>query len=139
MMSAPSCASRTACARPCPRAAPVISATLPWTRPAIEPSFPRPRRSRLLTSTTPPDCPLSQRARGRSPGGSDGPLRTATEVLYQDADPHHPLAVRNRLVTLEIRDGGSTTALIRSTVEGLRCRTAQPVVPTAVSRTSTDG
>ena len=29
MMSAPSAARRTACARPCPRAAPVISATFP--------------------------------------------------------------------------------------------------------------
>src|SRR3954465_12633536 len=35
MMSAPSCASRTACARPCPRAAPVTNATLPSTRPAM--------------------------------------------------------------------------------------------------------
>ena len=35
MMSAPSCASRTACARPWPRAAPVMKATLPSTRPVI--------------------------------------------------------------------------------------------------------
>jgi len=35
MMSAPSCANRTACARPWPRAAPVMNATLPSTRPAI--------------------------------------------------------------------------------------------------------
>src|SRR6476661_3914658 len=35
MMSAPSDANRTACARPCPRAAPVMNATLPSTRPAM--------------------------------------------------------------------------------------------------------
>src|SRR3954464_9803383 len=35
MMSAPSCARRTAWARPCPRAAPVMNATLPSTRPVI--------------------------------------------------------------------------------------------------------
>src|SRR5581483_6878683 len=40
MMSAPSWANRTACARPCPRAAPVMNATLPSTRPAIVTSFP---------------------------------------------------------------------------------------------------
>src|SRR5947209_20595434 len=34
MMSAPSCASRTAWLRPCPRAAPVTKATLPSMRPA---------------------------------------------------------------------------------------------------------
>src|SRR6185369_10856559 len=36
MMSAPSDASRTACARPWPRAAPVMKATLPSTRPVID-------------------------------------------------------------------------------------------------------
>src|SRR3954470_15873237 len=35
MMSAPSEASRTACARPCSRAAPVMKATLPSTRPVM--------------------------------------------------------------------------------------------------------
>src|ERR1700747_3008060 len=35
MMSAPSWASRTACDRPWPRAAPVMKATLPATRPAM--------------------------------------------------------------------------------------------------------
>src|ERR1700728_287763 len=37
MMSAPSCAMRMAWARPCPRAAPVMNATLPSSRPAICP------------------------------------------------------------------------------------------------------
>ena len=37
MMSAPSCANRTAWLRPCPRAAPVMNATLPSTRPVIDP------------------------------------------------------------------------------------------------------
>src|SRR4028118_2256560 len=35
-MSAPSSASRSACARPCPRAAPVMKATLPCMRPAMD-------------------------------------------------------------------------------------------------------
>jgi hypothetical protein len=35
MMSAPSWASRIACERPWPRAAPVMKATLPFTRPVI--------------------------------------------------------------------------------------------------------
>src|SRR6478609_6473134 len=39
MMSAPSCANRTAWARPWPRAAPVMNATLPSTLPAITPRF----------------------------------------------------------------------------------------------------
>src|SRR5689334_12014047 len=38
MMSAPSRARRSACARPCPRAAPVISATLPSRLPMPAPS-----------------------------------------------------------------------------------------------------
>ena len=38
MMSAPSSASRTAWLRPCPRAAPVMNATLPATRPTVFPS-----------------------------------------------------------------------------------------------------
>src|SRR3984957_12577694 len=37
MMSAPSCAIRMACALPCPRAAPVMKATLPSKRPAMCP------------------------------------------------------------------------------------------------------
>ena len=41
-MSAPSCASLTACDRPCPRAAPVISATLPSSCPIVN-SFRTPR------------------------------------------------------------------------------------------------
>src|SRR5690348_12651769 len=46
MMSAPSCASRTACDRPWPRAAPVMKATLPATRPAMlgKPPLPLPDR-----------------------------------------------------------------------------------------------
>src|ERR1700754_749672 len=39
MMSAPSCASRTACDRPCPRAAPETRATLPCRRPGTAISF----------------------------------------------------------------------------------------------------
>ena len=40
MMSAPSCASRIACERPWPRAAPVTNATLPSTRPVPAPDGP---------------------------------------------------------------------------------------------------
>src|SRR6478752_3400281 len=39
MMSAPSSARRTACDRPCPRAAPVMNATLPSTLPISDLSF----------------------------------------------------------------------------------------------------
>src|ERR1700683_1422887 len=41
MMSAPSCASRTACERPCPRAAPVMKATLPATLAIVAPHIAR--------------------------------------------------------------------------------------------------
>src|SRR5215469_5945280 len=81
MMSAPSCASRTAWLRPWPRAAPVMKATLPATRPGIVTSF-----KRVFSGDEHGErLPAADRRRRGEPGrvGVDVPFGEALQDLLQ--------------------------------------------------------
>src|SRR5215472_1449617 len=90
MMSAPSCASRTAWLRPWPRAAPVMNATLPATRPGIVTSF------LFLRGFSRDDhgqrLPAADRRRRGEPGRAsvDVPFGEAPEDLLQHDAPLQP-------------------------------------------------
>src|SRR6516164_9085307 len=86
MMSAPSCASRTAWLRPWPRAAPVMKATWPSTRPRtslgiVLPRFGGDEHGERL--------PAADRGRGGEPGraGVDVPFGEALQDLLQGDAP----------------------------------------------------
>src|SRR5690625_3481111 len=93
MMSAPSAAIRTACARPCPRAAPVMNATLPASRPVIR--IPSVGGSRV------PLCGFDQTRADDQPLDLTGALIQSQQPdIAVDAFDRHPAHVAGAAVDL---------------------------------------
>src|SRR5690349_18679023 len=114
MMSAPSCASRIASARPCPRAAPVTSATFPSTRPAMFASVPP-----LVARASPPCGLVSSGCLPCDPRHAYGPVLARASTVPSRVQTSTNFQVSNAV------DSGAIPRMTRQ--ERLRRRLLKPL------------